>query len=177
MSVYCYRCGQRLAEGSRHCPACGAGIFYDEKGPLTGEREGESFYEAPPYEPRQTEFREQSGEQAFRDQYGEQAFRGQSRGKKDKIAMWAMICGLGAAFLFAIPFIGFPLSVAAIVLGALGLKSARRGMALTGLIMGIIFVIFNGIILIMAVYYATHPELLEQLLQQLESYSRGLYFR
>ncbi len=34
--MYCYRCGQRLADGAKHCPNCGASIFYDEKGPLNG---------------------------------------------------------------------------------------------------------------------------------------------
>ena len=34
--MYCYRCGQRLAESARHCPNCGAAIFYNEDGPVKG---------------------------------------------------------------------------------------------------------------------------------------------
>ncbi len=37
--MYCYRCGQRLADGAKRCPNCGAAIFYDENGPVNGTAE------------------------------------------------------------------------------------------------------------------------------------------
>ncbi len=39
--MYCYRCGQRLADTAKHCPNCGAAIFYNENGPLNGAGGGD----------------------------------------------------------------------------------------------------------------------------------------
>ncbi len=57
----------------------------------------------------------------------------------------ALVLGIVGATLgwWIIPFLGFIASILAIVFGALGLKSQTRGMAMAGLILGIVSVVLS----------------------------------
>ena len=236
MSVYCYRCGQRLAGGSRHCPGCGASIFYDEQGlredfvrrgtgsagpdrdPAQAYSENKT-YEDPfgeKYEPEGTgwESTAYDGTSGRGASYGGAAYNGSSDGgtsysgtsyggsaygasgqgtgygssgyrpygdaqrpytaqassKRDNVALWSMLCGIIGLFLGFVPFFGIALSAAAIVMGILGLKSEqRKGLAIAGLVMGIISFVLNLALMIAVIYYMANPELLEELLQKFEA--------
>ncbi|MBQ7145669.1 MAG: hypothetical protein IJR95_02735 [Lachnospiraceae bacterium] len=75
---------------------------------------------------------------------------------------------ISAILCFFMPFLGLPAAVAALVLGILGRRAqVNKGRALTGLVMGIIFVIINALLVGMTVYYLLHPELLEDLLRRI----------
>ena len=75
---------------------------------------------------------------------------------------------ISAILCFFMPFLGLPAAVAALVLGILGRHAqVNKGRALTGLVMGIIFVIINALLVGMTVYYLLHPELLEDLLRRI----------
>ena len=75
---------------------------------------------------------------------------------------------ISAILCFFMPFLGLPAAVAALVLGILGRHAqVNKGRALTGLVLGIIFVIINALLVGMTVYYLLHPELLEDLLRRI----------
>lgn len=57
----------------------------------------------------------------------------------------ALVLGIVGVTLvwWIIPFLGFISSILAIVFGALGMKSRTRGMAIAGLVMGIVTVVLS----------------------------------
>ena len=62
--------------------------------------------------------------------------------KDDKSALAGFILGLISIIAWLIPIIGGPIALCAIIFSSIGLKSTRRhGKALTGLVLGIIFLI------------------------------------
>lgn len=212
MSVYCYRCGQRLAGGARHCPSCGAAIFYDENGLRSDTAQGaEEIKEETGYWPPEENAWEKAGQTgqngAGQQENAEGAWQQTASGtgwqqnnwqqnnwqqnpwqaqnprqpygtagheKAEGYARTAMIFGIASAILcFFMPFIGLPASIAALVLGILGRKAVvNKGKAITGLVLGIIFLILNGLVVGLTVYYIAHPELLENLLKQWGGYIR-----
>ena len=204
MAVYCYRCGQRLAGGVRHCPSCGAAIFYDENGlrndaareagdikEETGygsaeERTWESRQQTDSAEGRQQtdsagSWQQTGGGGAWqtdgRDAGPSYAWPGQNprrpyEAADERVEGYARLSStlgiISAILCFFMPFLGLPAAVAALVLGILGRHAqVNKGRALTGLVMGIIFVIINALLVGMTVYYLLHPELLEDLLRRI----------
>lgn len=59
--------------------------------------------------------------------------------KKSKNALTGFILGLCSIIAWFIPLIGFPVTVLGIVFSALGLNSNRKAMAVSGLVLSIIF--------------------------------------
>lgn len=211
MSVYCYRCGQRLAGGARHCPSCGAAIFYDENGLRKEGDPSASDYineevrnESQSYESGQAAYDQQQtwqqpGQNGSWQQGTHQNWQqGQNAGwqtggqngtwqqggwqnpwqpyaeagansKAEGYARTSMILGIVSAVLcLFMPFLGLPAAIAALVLGIMGQKAVvNKGKAVAGLVLGIIFLILNGMVVAFTVYYIAHPELLDRLLQQL----------
>ena len=195
MAVYCYRCGQRLAGGVRHCPSCGAAIFYDENGlrndaaQEAGEIKEEAGYR--PAEESARESRQQTDSAGGWQQTGgggawqtdgrdagpSYAWPGQNprrpyEAADERVEGYARLSStlgiISAILCFFMPFLGLPAAVAALVLGILGRHAQmNKGRALTGLVMGIIFVIINALLVGMTVYYLLHPELLEDLLRRI----------
>ena len=201
--MYCYRCGQRLADGSRHCPNCGAAIFYDENGPLDkrptdncDECANESFgaaysmhdasktqTEQDPYggysqqhyqNPYQNTYQQggygnagRNGQQPYNYNY---SYTPPVRTRQDGYALTGLIFAIASAVMCCVPYMGFPLALAGLLFAILGMKStARRSMAVTALVLSILFLIGNGFILAIRIYYAAHPEVLEEFMKQFES--------
>ena len=206
MSVYCYRCGQRLAGGARRCPNCGSSIFYDESGlredfikrdaaeiPVMDENAAQAYSDHKDYEEI---YRGGSGEDLYGNvyentsgstyrpygnaSYGNAPYNNAPYGnaarsasaapvvqtKRDAIAKWAMLCGIAGLIATVFPLAGLPLSVAAIVLGIMGLKAEhRKGRAIAGMIMGIAGFLMNAAMLALAIYIVAHPDLQKQLEQ------------
>lgn len=195
MAVYCYRCGQRLAGGVRRCPSCGAAIFYDENGlrneaaqeagdikEETGygsaeENAGESRQQTDSAGSWQQTGREGAWQTDSRDAGPSYAWPGQNPRRpyeagNERVEGYARLSStlgiISAILCFFMPFLGLPAAVAALVLGILGRHAqVNKGRALTGLVMGIIFVIINTLLVGMTVYYLLHPELLEDLLRRI----------
>lgn len=181
MSIYCYRCGQRLASGTRHCPSCGASIFYDENGlrdenarQAEGAGQGEQAGFGSQHTFNQDSFKQDSFRQdTFRQEnpYGQNAWQQAGNPAVEKAeshAKISMILGIvsGVMCLF-MPYIGLLLAIAALVLGILGLKAqVNRGRAVAGLVMGIIFLILNGLVVALAIYYLANPSLLNELMEK-----------
>ncbi len=61
--------------------------------------------------------------------------------KKSTKALTGFILGLASLIAWLIPIIGYPVSILGIIFSSLGLNSSRKGMAITGLILSIIFFI------------------------------------
>lgn len=207
MSFYCYRCGQRLADGARHCPACGTAVNYDESGLREDPERREDFDRREDYAGQEDFDRREdyagqedfdrrdassspNGENAaqggegfgafYNRPYGEAqrtdyaSYTSPARSGRDGTAVSALFCGIGSLIATFFPFLGLPLGIAGIVLGALGMKSElRRGTAIAGLVTGIIGLVLNAVILAAVVYYLMHPDLLEQLMKQAEQIYGG----
>jgi len=56
-------------------------------------------------------------------------------------AIAALILGIIGIFAWLLPFIGFPVTIAGLVLGIQGLKSQKSGMAIAGLVLSCIFLL------------------------------------
>jgi site-specific recombinase len=64
--------------------------------------------------------------------------------KVDSRAKVGFILGLVSIIAWLLPIIGLPVTICAIIFSSLGLKSAvRRGKAITGLVLGIVFLILT----------------------------------
>ena len=222
--MYCYRCGQRLADSVRHCPNCGAAIFYNENGPLDGNKdadcgacaeeafgssysthdpnkfttdsEGYSYGSHDSYAAGNRTYhdsgRSEAGDpysygQNASDPYGtgaggyynQDSYSGKAsdgytytqpvRKKEDGFALASLICALASFCGCCVPYIGLPLGLAAIILGVMGLKSVpRKSLAIVGIALGSVMLILNAVGLALALYYAAHPDLMQEYMQQIE---------
>jgi RNA polymerase subunit RPABC4/transcription elongation factor Spt4 len=59
-------------------------------------------------------------------------------GDKKGPAIAALVLGINSLWAFLFPFLGFPVSVVGVIMGIVGYKSSKRGMALAGIILSII---------------------------------------
>ena len=218
--MYCYRCGQRLADSARHCPNCGAAIFYNENGPLNGEDGadcdacadegfGSAYSTHDPnkvstgtgygsdshyvYDPQTGSYRaggseNYGGESGY--SYGTSSSGYQTPGssysygsagntpsggyrpantKQDGFALAALICAIASLICCCVPQIGLIVSIGAVVFGILGLKAPqRKSMAMVGLVLGGIMLLINGVLFFLSLYLVSHPELLEEWMQQMQ---------
>ena len=219
--MYCYRCGQRLAESARHCPNCGAAIFYNEDGPVKGaagedcdacsqDGFGSAYSTHDPYKTTTDEsaygteshyrYDPQTGSYHYnpdggfsKDQnsygpdfqkaggspysYGNASAPGQAPyppyrpayTKQDGYALGALICAIVSLCCCCVPYVGLAISLGAIVLGIMGLKAPqRKTMAVVGIVLGGLMLVLNGVMLASSLYYAAHPEFMEEWMHQLE---------
>lgn len=58
-------------------------------------------------------------------------------------ALTSLILGLVSIFTWIIPILGLPVSIVGLVMGVIGRRSSRRGMAITGIILSSIFIIVS----------------------------------
>ena len=195
--MYCYRCGQRLADSVRHCPNCGAAIFYNENGPLDGYKDEDcgacadeafgSSYSTHDPNKFTTDSEGYSYGQNASDPYGtgaggyynQEYYSGKSsdgytytqpvRKKEDGFALASLICSVASFCGCCVPYVGLPLGLAAIILGVMGLKSVpRKSLAIVGIVLGGVMLILNAVGLALALYYAAHPDLMQEYMQQIE---------
>ena len=227
--MYCYRCGQRLADSARHCPNCGAAIFYNENGPISGtdgkdcdacaeESFGSAYSTHDPYktdtgsgdgrsdgyyhyDPETGSYRS-SGDGYSTDPYGNQTggssyqYGGHAQPgssyqygpggsysqpgpgrypaaptKEDGFALASLICAIASVVTCCVPYIGLPAAIGAVVLGILGRSSVqRKSLAIFGLVLGIIMAVINGVMLAVTLYYVAHPDLMQELMDQMQLY-------
>lgn len=62
---------------------------------------------------------------------------------KEKYAVTSLILGLLSIAGWILPLIGYVLTILTISFGSLAIKSKRRGMAISGLVLGIIFLVIT----------------------------------
>lgn len=61
-------------------------------------------------------------------------------GSKSIISLVLGCCGIVA---WIIPLFGFPVTIAGLILGIMGMKSNRRGIAIAGVVLSILFLILT----------------------------------
>lgn len=72
---------------------------------------------------------------------------------KKSFSMAALVLGIVAIVLSCVLYISIPCGILAIVFGAIGLKSSKRGMSISGIVTGIIGMIISiSIILILVIF-------------------------
>ncbi|HSR47545.1 MAG TPA: DUF4190 domain-containing protein [Anaerolineales bacterium] len=59
------------------------------------------------------------------------------------LAIASLVVGVVSLCAWLLPICGVPFSVVAVILGALGLNSSRRGMAIAGIVLGAIGIILS----------------------------------
>lgn len=171
--MYCFHCGQRLAQGIRHCPNCGKTIFYDETGALD-EQEARQETEAADGSQHYSyddPYRNGSNQNSYyQNQYQSGSYNSgqynyansyqppQPNGR-DTFALISLISSICALVSCCVPYIGLPASIVGVVCGILGLKGRlRKNMALAGLIVSIIALLINGFLLVGTILALQNPE-------------------
>ena len=84
---------------------------------------------------------------------------------KDWMAIVSLVCGILSLCGWLLPLCGFPLTIAAVVFGILGLKSTKRTLAIVGLAAGglaFLLTVVNAII--GAVAAVSNPGMFEDML-------------
>ncbi len=94
------------------------------------------------------------------------------------MAIIALVLGILSIVLFFIPIVDLLLGITGIVLGALSLKSSRHGLAIGGLVCGIVGFVISGIFTICACgfYGAMWPEIKEEINKNTCEASGGTYY-
>ena len=126
--MYCSKCGNQLTDGEKVCPKCGFSLEEEEK--LV-----ETVSHAPiQYQP--------SGQEYIPSKY-EYYVTPQTPGKNKK-ATAAFVLGILGVIAWIVPLIGFPVTIAGLVLGIQGIKSEqgkRNTKAITGVVLSVIFLV------------------------------------
>ena len=190
--MFCYRCGQRLADTVRICPTCGAVIIYDKEGKMREEPEKkpetDPFYSYS-YDTRSTEPAGGDGNTgnaasdsypygndntgSYRSSYHADTPYGtvytpltSPNPKADGFAVAGLVAGIIGACACCFPYVGVPVCLIGIIFSILGLKSqTRKTMAITALVISGVFLILNGVMLAAVIYAANHMDEFAQIYQ------------
>ena len=171
--MYCSNCGQRLADGAKHCPNCGAAVVYDYENPAENKPAEDPYgawrADAEPRDPARDPFTEYSyGQNTNRPVQPAQPAYGYAPQytKADGYALTGLILAIVSAVCSCLPFIGLPCAIIGIVFSAKGLKSEiRKSMATVALILSIIFTICNVIALIGLIISLTQVDTWQQIIE------------
>ena len=181
--MFCYRCGQRLADTVRICPTCGAVIIYDKDGKMREEPEkkpeADPFYSYS-YDTRSTDPAGDGGntgntasDSYTYGNYGTGSYNGSYNAnpqystvytpmtspnpKADGFAAAGLVAGIIGACACCFPYVGVPVCLIGIIFSILGLKSqTRKNMAIVALVISGVFLILNGVMLAAVIYSANH---------------------
>lgn len=123
--MYCSRCGQHNPPGTLYCTNCNA--------PLNETATSANQNAPSPY-----------GTYAYH--YSPAPTGDKS---KDWAAITAFVTGILSIILCLTSYYNFLLSLAAIIFGAIGLKSNQRGLSMAGLICGILGIVLTIIFIVM----------------------------
>ena len=180
--MFCYRCGQRLADTVRICPTCGAVIIYDKEGKMREEPEKkpetDPFYSYS-YETRSTDPAGDAGKTAsdsysygnystgsYNSSYNADPQYGtvytpmtSPNPKADGFAVAGLVAGIIGACGCCFPYVGLPVCLIGVIFSILGLKSqARKNMAIVALVISGVFLILNAVMLAAVIYAANHMD-------------------
>ncbi len=120
----CPRCNAPVSYGAQFCNNCGQ--------PLTWQQQ----QQPPPQQPVQTPNYQQPGQSQPWDGRAYQQHHEET--KHNGKAAASMVLGIIGLVAWFIPLFGVPISVTGLVLGIVGLKSSKQGMAIAGIIMCVI---------------------------------------
>lgn len=127
--IKCSECGNDISDQAKFCPKCGK-VNEEKICPECGNKES-----------RNNTFCTNCGYQ-FEDTPKEVTQDYTAPRKEDTQALVGMILGFCSIIAWILPLIGFPVTIVGLIFSAFGLKStARKGMAVTGIVLGIIFLI------------------------------------
>jgi hypothetical protein len=86
---------------------------------------------------------------------------------KDWMAIVALVTGILGLCAWLLPICGFPIAIAAIVFGVLGMKSGKRTLAIVGLALGGLCILLSLVNAVLgAVIGLSDPNFLESILNQ-----------
>lgn len=74
-------------------------------------------------------------------------------------AIASLILGGIGIFAWCLPFLGYPVTIVGLVLGILGLKSPRRGIAIAGIVLCSVFLIATTVNSVIGVYMGATGQL------------------
>ena len=172
--MYCYQCGQRIADEVRVCPNCGALIPYDKDGKMRCEGEqraeekpAEAARFPEPEQPEEPSYRSYTADPNTASGYNYSTYNSNysttytpitpSNPKADGFAVAGLVAAIVSALCCCFPYVGAPVALLGIIFSALGMKSEiRKSMAVTALVISIIFFLLNAVLLVMAIYGTTH---------------------
>ena len=137
--MYCKNCGKPITDG-KFCPYCGTKIDYLENENIEDNKE----IEKDSIEVNNIET--ESKTEPVAPSFSSQPVEAERKGDKSGVAIAALIF---AIISFFVPLI----FIIAIILGCIGLKSRKRGMAKAGIIMGIFSSVIN--IVLLGIYIPT----------------------
>lgn len=147
----CTFCGQRLAPKN----GSGAENAYDRSNQTNGNQ---NFNGQPNQNQYQNSYQDPNQYQnPYQNQssYGQPPYQNQQKASNG-LAITSMVLALVSIILSCfIPYLSVPMDIAAIILGIFSLvkcKNASKGMAITGIVVGAIMLIFGVLIIVMAVY-------------------------
>lgn len=126
--MYCPKCGNQLTDGEEICPKCGFSLEEEEKPVET------VCYAPAQYQPSRQEY--------IPPQY--EYYIPPQAPKKNGKATAALVLGIVGVIAWIIPLIGFPVTIAGLVLGIQGIKleqGKRNAKAITGVILSVFFLI------------------------------------
>lgn len=101
--------------------------------------------------------------------YGQQNMGGPAYGvpqPKDQggFAIASLVLGIVDLLAWLLPICGLPIGIAGIILGAIGAKSSKRGMAIAGIILCAIAIVLGIVNAVAGIALLSNPDFLEQFL-------------
>ncbi len=183
----CPKCSAENVPGSLFCAVCGTALeepaqndaAVESAATLSDSSEPAAFNFNDPYS--QPTSNPAYGVPAYgTPAYGAPAYGTPAYGAPtgDSSKNWAgiagMICGIGSILLCCTIIGGIVLSIVSVILGVIGLKSAKKGMAIAGIICGALGLVASvAMILIMA--SPAYADMYQQVLEQYEQATRVFF--
>lgn len=163
--MFCYNCGNKLADGVRFCEKCGAPVAVataPEETVQPAASEQPAAPEIPTFIPPEPEAAAQEAPAApeiptyIPPQYAAPSEADLAAERSGKIfSILSLIAGCISIFLGWIPFMMLVPEILAIVFGIVGMKkSKQRGMGIAGLILGIVALLVTILMTVLVIALA-----------------------
>ena len=124
--MFCVKCGKELEDGTKVCPECGTVLDSYASGDSTGDSYNYTYSD-----------QGQNGSQ-YSYNGGQEPYQQPAKGNGNGFAIAGFVLSLVSILACCLYYVAIPCAVLAIIFSVLGRKSAYRGLAIAGIVIGIV---------------------------------------
>ncbi|MBR5474808.1 MAG: zinc-ribbon domain-containing protein [Lachnospiraceae bacterium] len=154
--MYCRRCGREIPDDAMQCSVCGTPTNGEYRPNGINEQEAENVHHEGGYG------YSYSNPTRYQDPM-------RQPGDRRGLAIAALVFGILSLVVCCVPLIAIPAGLAAIIMGALSVKSSGQGFAIAGIVLGVIGLILGISYVMMSLFIYSNIDF-DAIMNEMEMY-------